>query len=40
MPIVRGCNLPDALFYDLENLWGDCPRLEWTAESRTSAGSS
>ncbi len=19
-------------FYDLDNLWGDCPRIEWTAE--------
>jgi ribosome-associated protein len=38
-------------FYDLENLWGDCPRLEWAAElppaaspglaaARTPAGSS
>lgn len=20
-------------FYDLDNLWGDCPRLAWTAEN-------
>jgi ribosome-associated protein len=27
-------------FYDLEDLWGDCPRLEWSPAARVSAGSS
>jgi ribosome-associated protein len=24
-------------FYDLENLWGDCPRLEWVSSGRAAA---
>ncbi len=23
-------------FYDLDNLWGDCPRLDWKAQSKSS----
>lgn len=42
--IVHIFSVESRAFYDLENLWGDCPRVEWAdlaagdAERRKSAG--
>ena len=39
-PVVLHVFSPKARkFYDLENLWGDCPRVKWKAAKKKAAKS-